>query len=234
MQRLTEHAGQGIEGFDAMGRRWRLGTAAFAGVHASAAAGAHTTSWLSCDGTVAATFAFDEALRADARGTIAMLHADGASTLLLSGDRSDAALRVGAAVGLQQVQAGASPEDKLAQVSQLQARGHRVAMVGDGINDAPVLARADVSVAMGQGTALARAHADFTLLSGRLSDLVVARTLARRMLRIVRQNLVWAALYNAACVPLALAGWLPPWAAGLGMASSSLAVVLNAQRLRRV
>ena len=234
MQRVTEHAGQGIEGFDALGRRWRLGSAVFVGAHDRAVAGAHTTSWLSCDGTLVATFAFDEALRADARGTIALLHADGVSTLLLSGDRSEAAQRVGAAAGLQQVQAGASPEDKLTQVSRLQAQGHRVAMVGDGINDAPVLARADVSVAMGQGTALARTHADFTLLSGRLSDLVVARTLARRMLRIVRQNLVWAALYNAACVPLALTGWLPPWAAGLGMATSSLAVVLNAQRLRRI
>jgi Cu2+-exporting ATPase len=96
-----------------------------------------------------------------------------------------------------------------------------------------VLARADVSVAMGQGTALARAHADLTLMSGRLSDLLAARALAPRMLRIVRQNLAWAALYNAACVPLALAGALPPWAAGLGMAASSLLVVLNAQRLRK-
>jgi len=118
-------------------------------------------------------------------------------------------------------------------VSALQAQGHRVAMVGDGINDAPVLARADVSVAMGSGTALARTHADLTLVSGRLSDLCAARALARRMVRIVRQNLAWAALYNAACVPLALTGWLPPWAAGLGMAASSLVVVLNAQRLRR-
>jgi Cu2+-exporting ATPase len=232
MQGITEHAGQGIEGFDAQGHRWRLGSAAFAGAHDREAASARTTSWLSCDGTVVATLAFDEALRADARSAICALQADGARTLLLSGDRSDAAQRVGAAVGLKQVQAGASPEEKLAQVSLLQAQGHRVAMVGDGINDAPVLARADVSVAMGQGTALARTHADLTLLSGRLSDLVAARTLARRMLRIVRQNLVWAALYNAACVPLALTGWLPPWAAGLGMATSSLAVVLNAQRLR--
>jgi Cu2+-exporting ATPase len=86
---------------------------------------------------------------------------------------------------------------------------------------------------MGSGAALARQQADLTLLSGRLGDLVAARTLAQRTLRVIRQNLAWAALYNAACVPLALTGWLPPWAAGLGMAASSLLVVLNAQRLRR-
>jgi P-type Cu2+ transporter len=233
LDRFTERAGGGVEAFDARGRCWRLGSAAFAGVQESAAVQAHTTSWLSCDGTAVARFAFDEALRADARATISALHAAGARTLLLSGDRSDAAQRVAHALGLGAVQAGASPEDKLARVATLQTQGHRVAMVGDGINDAPVLARADVSVAMGGGTALARAHADLTLLSGRLSDLLFARELARRTLRVVRQNLTWAALYNAACVPLALAGWLPPWAAGLGMAASSLLVVLNAQRLRR-
>jgi Cu2+-exporting ATPase len=230
--RIAEHAGQGIEGFDARGRCWRLGSAAFAGARDTTAASANTTSWLSCDGTLLARFGFDEVVRTDARQTIAALHASGARTLLLSGDRSSAAQRVGDALGIAAVHAGASPEDKLALVTALQAQGRRVAMVGDGINDAPVLARADVSVAMGQGTALARSHADFTLMSGRLSDLLAARALAQRMLRIVRQNLAWAALYNAACVPLALTGWLPPWAAGLGMAASSLFVVLNAQRLR--
>jgi P-type Cu2+ transporter len=232
LQRVTEFAGQGIEGFDASGRCWRLGAADFAAVQQQGAA-AHTGSVLSCDGTVVARFAFEEALRADAHATIDALHESGARTLLLSGDRSAAADRVGAALGVQRVHAGVSPEGKLARVSALQASGHRVAMVGDGINDAPVLARADVSVAMGQGTALARSHADITLLSGRLADLIVARALAQRMLRIVRQNLAWAAIYNAACVPLALAGALPPWAAGLGMAASSLLVVLNAQRLRK-
>jgi P-type Cu2+ transporter len=232
LQCVTEHAGQGIEGFDALGRCWRLGAPAFAGGCVPTVADAHTSSWLSCDGTVRARFAFEEALRADAQRTIAALHDSGVRTLLLSGDRSAAVQRVGHTLGIGAVHAGASPEEKLALVMAWQASGHRVAMVGDGINDAPVLARADVSIAMGQGTALARAQADFTLLSGRLSDLLAARTLARRTLRIVRQNLAWAALYNAVCVPLALAGWLPAWAAGLGMATSSLAVVLNAQRLR--
>ena len=233
LQRLSERAGQGVEGFDAQGRCWRLGSGAFAAVHDCIASNGHTTSWLSCDGTAVARFAFEEALRTDAHHTIAALHAQGARTLLLSGDRRAAAQRVGEALGIGAVQAGVSPEGKLALVTALQAQGHRVAMIGDGINDAPVLARADVSVAMGQGTALARSHADFTLMSGRLSDLLGARALAQRMVRIVRQNLAWAALYNAACVPLALAGLLPPWAAGLGMAASSLAVVLNAQRLRK-
>ena len=233
LERIHEVAGQGVEGFDARGRCWRLGSAAFTGGRHGASTADRAGSWLSCDGAVLACFAFNEALRADARAAIAALHRAGVRTLLLSGDRSAAAQRVGRELGLGAVHAAASPEDKLARVSTLQAQGHRVAMVGDGINDAPVLARADVSVAMGSGTALARTHADLTLVSGRLSDLCAARALARRMVRIVRQNLAWAALYNAACVPLALTGWLPPWAAGLGMAASSLVVVLNAQRLRR-
>ena len=233
LERIHEVAGQGIEGFDARGRCWRLGSAAFTGGRHGVSMADRAGSWLSCDGAVLACFAFDEALRADARAAIAALHRAGVRTLLLSGDRSAAAQRVGRELGLGAVHAAASPEDKLAHVSALQAQGRRVAMVGDGINDAPVLARADVSVAMGSGTALARTHADLTLVSGRLSDLCAARALARRMVRIVRQNLAWAALYNAACVPLALTGWLPPWAAGLGMAASSLVVVLNAQRLRR-
>jgi len=129
--------------------------------------------------------------------------------------------------------AAPKPEEKAARVRELQDSGKRVAMVGDGINDAPVLAQADLSFAMGQGAALAKLQADAVLLHDRLSDLVAARRIAQRTRRVIRQNLTWAAAYNAACVPLALAGFMPPWAAGLGMAASSLAVVLNALRLAR-
>jgi Cu2+-exporting ATPase len=105
--------------------------------------------------------------------------------------------------------------------------------VGDGLNDAPVLARADVSFAFAHGASVSQAHADAVLLSTRLGDVMQARVLARRSLRVIRQNLGWSVLYNATCIPLALSGWLPPWAAGLGMASSSLFVVLNSLRLAR-
>jgi Cu2+-exporting ATPase len=128
---------------------------------------------------------------------------------------------------------GADPARKLAVLEAAQARGERVAMVGDGINDAPVLARADVSLAMGHGALIARARADAVVHSGRLDDIVHARGRSIAALGIVRQNLVWAAAYNGACIPLAVLGWLPPWAAGLGMAASSLAVVLNAWRAAR-
>ncbi|MFZ2651613.1 MAG: HAD-IC family P-type ATPase, partial [Burkholderiaceae bacterium] len=128
---------------------------------------------------------------------------------------------------------GATPQRKLLEVERAQGRGERVGMIGDGINDAPVLARADVSLAMGEGALLARANADAVIVSNRLADVVYARALAQRTLRVIRQNIVWAAAYNAVCVPLALFGALPPWAAGMGMAASSLLVVSNSLRLQR-
>ena len=136
-----------------------------------------------------------------------------------------------ARVGIGQVHPDCTPDAKLAFVRDLQARGHRVAMVGDGLNDGPVLAAADVSFAFGQAVPLAQSQADFVVLGERLGDVGRTLQLARRTMKIVRQNLWWALGYNIACVPLAVAGLLPAWLAGLGMATSSLIVVLNALRL---
>ncbi|WKB52851.1 heavy metal translocating P-type ATPase [Eleftheria terrae] len=230
---VREVPGQGLQGRDAQGRCWRLGSARFACPTVELSAHDGPAAWLSVDGAPAALLAFEEQLRPDARSAIAQLRDEGLELMLLSGDRPQAAWRVARGLGILHCQAGATPEDKLAAIRAAQARGRRVAMVGDGINDAPVLAAADVSIAMGQGAPLARAQADLTLLGGRLADLVEARRLARRTLRVVRQNLLWAALYNATCVPLALLGLMPAWLAGLGMAASSLLVVLNAARLSR-
>ena len=178
-------------------------------------------------------FDFEEQLRSDVPAAVQALRADGVRVHLLSGDDDRHAQRMAAALGLDGATGGLSPEAKLAVLREAQRRGEVVGMLGDGINDAPVLAQADVSFAMAEGAPIARLQADGVLLADRLGDLVLARATARRALRIVRQNFAWAALYNAACVPLALAGLLPPWAAGLGMATSSLFVVANSLRLSR-
>jgi Cu2+-exporting ATPase len=150
-----------------------------------------------------------------------------------SSSRKRCAQALAARLGIQAVHAEATPEAKLALLTALQASSGPVVMVGDGVNDAPVLARADASLAMGQGALVARAQADAVVTSSRLSDFVKARRRALRAMALVRQNFILSAAYNATCIPLALIGWLPPWAAGLGMATSSLVVILNAQRAAR-
>lgn len=178
-----------------------------------------------------ATFAFQEDLRPDTRETLQALQAAGLEVQVLSGDTPRAAARVAAQAGIAQVRGGCSPDDKLAYLQAAQQRGRKVAMVGDGLNDGPVLAGAHVSFAIGQAVPLARDRADFVLPGGQLAGVLQTWRLARRTMRVVRQNLLWAALYNAVCIPLAVVGWLPAWAAGIGMAASSLLVVVNALRL---
>lgn len=207
----------------------RLGSAAFCGMTDTVPAGPHAClsdaqGWL-------ATFELGEDIRADARVTVQALQAACIEVHILSGDSATAVMRVATALGIAQARGGCTPQDKLAFLQQAQQQGKKVAVVGDGLNDGPVLAGAHVSFAVGQAVPLARAQADFVVLSDRLASVGEAITLAHRTLRIVRQNLWWAAGYNAICVPLAVVGWLPAWLAGLGMAASSLLVVLNALRL---
>ncbi len=180
-----------------------------------------------------ASFDLSEHLRPDAWAAVQALRAAGLQVQLLSGDRLPSAQRVGQALDIAQVRADCSPDDKLQHLQALQQQGHTVVMVGDGLNDGPVLAGADASFALGHAAPLAQRHADFVVTASALMRIPQTMLLARRTLATVRQNLLWAALYNLACVPLALAGWLPAWLAGLGMALSSLAVVLNAARLAR-
>jgi Cu2+-exporting ATPase len=257
---IREHAGFGLEAIGEDGARYRLGSrrwaieaeapASTADPSARTAGPATTADGSHDDGTSAqpstearvwfagpdgllAVFSVAEAMRADAPATVEALRRDGLALALLSGDDAGRVRRLADRLSIDVAQGGATPADKLAFVEALQRRGHRVGMVGDGLNDAPVMAAADASFAIGEGAALTRAKADFVLMSGRLDDIAWARGVAQRALRVVRQNLSWAVAYNAACVPLALMGWFPPWAAGLGMAASSLVVVLNAARIDR-
>ncbi len=180
-----------------------------------------------------ALFMLDDIVRHDALAMVRALTAGGAKTALLSGDRPQRAAHTALELGISEYRGGATPADKLAYVRELQAQGAVVAMVGDGVNDAPVLAQAQVSVALGSGTELAQTSADIVLLHSRLDALVEAVHTSRRALRIIRQNLGWAVLYNIVALPLAMAGLVTPLAAAVGMSVSSLAVVLNALRLLR-
>lgn len=220
-------AGAGVRGC-VDGTAWRLGHARFA-----AACDDDDGIWLG-DGTRAvARFQLHEAARADAIATVSSLHAMGLTLRLCSGDARAPVARLAAHVGITMASARQTPEAKLAVVRQLQQRGRVVAMVGDGLNDAPVLAGADVSIAMGSGAPLAHRAADFVLTGTALMRIPQAIALAHRSRRIIAQNLGWAVAYNLLAVPLALAGLVTPWMAALGMALSSLTVTANALRLTR-
>jgi Cu2+-exporting ATPase len=180
-----------------------------------------------------ARFTFRESLRPDARATLDRLATEGIEIAVLSGDRAPAVACLTQGLAISRSLSDATPESKYAWVQGMQSQRRTVAVVGDGINDAPMLALADVSIAVGSAAPIAQLHADIILVSNRLGDLIVLREIAQRAMRTVRQNLLWAGSYNAVCVPLALAGAMPPAIAGLGMAGSSLLVILNALRLLR-
>jgi Cu2+-exporting ATPase len=180
-----------------------------------------------------ALFRIGDVLRPEAADLVRDLKAAGCEVVLLTGDAPVVARRVAAQLGIEDIRAGVSPQGKQEFVRLLQKHGALVAMVGDGVNDAPVLAQAHVSIAMGEGAALARTQADFVLLSENLDPLRQGLLIARRGLRIIRQNLIWSFVYNFVALPLAMFGFITPWMAGIGMSGSSLLVVLNSLRLQR-
>ena len=213
-----EIAGQGIEGH-IDGERWRIGQPGIT---------------LSDDAGRRAVFSIADGIRDDAQATITSLQSLGLRMRLASGDAPEPVASVARKLGIVAADAGLRPEQKLALLRGEQAAGHRVLMVGDGINDGPVLAAADVSMAMGRGSPIAHAAGDLLLLRESLASLPKGIAIARHTLRIVRQNLRWAAGYNLAAIPIAALGLMPPWVAALGMSLSSLFVVFNARRILRV
>ena len=224
---VVARAGLGVEG-DVDGRHWRFGRADWAAGRDDDGA-----LWLGDGERGVARFTLDEKPRDDAAAALAALRAQGMRIHLASGDGDAAVQRLAQALGIDATLARQSPEDKLARVRQLQSEGRIVAMVGDGLNDAPVLAGADVSVAMGEGAPLAQQAADLVATGPSLLRIADAVRIARLSRRLVKQNLAWSAGYNLLAVPLAAAGMVTPWIAALGMAVSSLVVTLNALRLAR-
>ncbi|MGY8962067.1 MAG: heavy metal translocating P-type ATPase [Rhodospirillales bacterium] len=194
---------------------------------------AHTVIWMSVDGTLAAVFALADPVRKEAKTAVSILKRLGIQSLLLSGDAPAAAMAAAKLVGIDHAYGGVSPGDKAAAVSELHAKHHIVAMVGDGVNDAPALAIADVGVAMGSGTDVAMETAAITLMRSDPRLVAAAFGISRATWRKIQQNLFWAFIYNVIGIPLAAFGYLSPAVAGAAMAASSVSVVANALLLRR-
>lgn len=192
-----------------------------------------TTVLAGWDAQVRVIIAVADTIKPDSAEAIARLKELGLEPVLLTGDHEEAAQHIAAQVGISRVIAGASPENKVEVISDLQAEGKKVAMIGDGVNDAAALAQSDLGIAMGTGTDVAIAASDITLVRGTLTAAVEAIELSRRTLRIIHGNLFWAFAYNVAAIPLAALGFLNPMLAGAAMAFSSLFVVLNSLRLRQ-
>ncbi|MFT3930202.1 MAG: heavy metal translocating P-type ATPase [Spongiibacteraceae bacterium] len=242
----VENIGAGVEGSIA-GRRYRLGKTDYAlelfangdGTKISAVLNTrktHSGHWIllaDSDGPLC-WFRLQDQLRADAAATVQALQQRGLRVHILSGDNSDSAAELGAQLHIDRVESGASPERKLDYLAALQNKGRRVLMVGDGINDIPVLAAADISVAMSGASQLAKTNADCILLTPQLNRIATLFDGAKKTRNIVRENLIWALLYNVVAIPLAAAGWIAPWLAAIGMSASSLLVTANALRLKNI
>ena len=238
---VISEPGQGVEAVVA-GRRYRIGRPGYALALSAASMPDGAEDWLASGDTVVvlgdergclALFRIGDEIRVESRALIESLRRAGRTIVLLTGDAPAVARRVAEAVGIEDVRAGATPQGKHECVLALQSAGAVVAMVGDGVNDAPVLAQAQVSIAMGGGAQLARTQSDFVLLSENLDHLRYGLLRAEKTLHIIRQNLWWSFAYNFVVLPLAISGLVTPWLAGIGMSASSLLVVLNSLRIQR-
>ena len=188
---------------------------------------------MAVDGVAVGTLTVQDTVKPTSAEAIRELQELGLTPILLTGDTKETAEHVAAEVGVEHVMAEVYPEDKIAEIRRLQDAGEVVAMVGDGINDAPALAQADLGLSIGTGTDVAIEASDLTLVSGDLRAAADAIRLARRTLKTIKENLFWAFAYNVAAIPLAVAGLLNPMIAAAAMAASSLFVVGNSLRLRR-
>jgi len=231
---VKNYPGAGLQG-EIAGQNYFVGTAAFilakTGLTQEFPPTSSTLVFLADAHTLYAAFELGDQLRPGARELVQALQQRGKIVSLLSGDQRLAVQQVAQAVGIQDFAYALTPEGKLQRVKALQSRGAIVAMLGDGVNDAPVLAQAQVSIAMGGGTQVARASADMILLTEHLPNLLIGMNTAQKMLHIIRQNMMWAISYNLLALPAAALGWVAPWLAAIGMSLSSLLVVANSLRL---
>ena len=231
--KVTPVIGHGIEGV-IDGRHYRLGSARWLGISdANEAQADGLVIYLADEDRALARFLLTDTLRPDAKALIQAFKAAGLKTTILTGDSSAQADEVARELGVDELVKGVTPDGKLAYLKEHEARGDISIMVGDGINDAPVLAGAHASFAMAGGTDLAKNSADAILLADDLSRLLDARALALRTRKIIKENFAWSIGYNLLVLPLAASGWLPPYVAAAGMSLSSLIVVTNSMRLNR-
>ncbi|MGJ8686818.1 MAG: heavy metal translocating P-type ATPase, partial [Spongiibacteraceae bacterium] len=230
---LRISAGAGIEGL-IDGQRYKLGSAQFCGIASSSLEkSVNIVVHLCRNDKEIARFKLDDEIREDAREIIQMLRSRNIEMQVLSGDNSQHVNKVANELGISQVFSNCSSAQKLAHIRRLQNAGACVMMVGDGVNDAPVIAAADISFSMSDASDITRSHADVILLNNRLSGISQFFNMAQKSRKILLQNIGWAIAYNATALPLAAIGLIPPYIAAIGMSASSLLVLLNAMRLAR-
>jgi len=227
---VTETPGGGLEG-DVDGRRVRFGAARWLGIDASASP--FSEAWMVAEGGEPVRFRFKDQVRSEAFATVAGFRERGCEIVLLSGDREDPVAAIASELGIPAWQAGLKPQDKIARLEALKSEGHHVAMIGDGINDAPALAAADVSISLASAAEISQAAADFVLQGDHLDASVRALDISRGAKRRVLENFALAAGYNMLAIPLAVFGFVTPLIAAIAMSASSVLVTLNALRLAR-
>jgi len=237
VENIEQENGAGLTG-QIEGEKYSIGSESYIrrvlGKRFESIESAETQVYLSTDVNLLAVFEIHDDIRVGAAKAISWLKNQGKAVSLLSGDKQIPARWLAKKVGIEDVKSEASPRDKLAEIDRLQLAGEQVVMVGDGMNDAPILAKADVSISVSGASQLARASSDILLLNNDMQALQHVFSLSKKMGIIIKQNMMWALVYNVGALPLAMAGYVEPWQAALGMSVSSLVVVLNSFRLRFV